>query len=390
MKARRLVVPVLLVWGVALAAISCSAILGIEDTRVTNGDGGPEPVCVEPTETACSGTCVDTTTQAANCGACGHDCGDGTCSDGKCQPVTIAGQLDAPYSMAVTPSGEQIFWITATDVQRCPIAGCGVRPARIAELGTLTSGRRDRIVATNDEVFWIGKQAGVDVLFSCPTAGCNMGSPSVKTGHTLDTPRVLTLAANAPGAPLLAVQKFQARQCMQAGGCTDLCGSADSMQSAVLDEAGRLYWLETTDPAGLYACSAAGGAAARLTAESGQVVRLVGDTLYVLRQFGDVIYRCAKSGCSGSGTPLVNGQLSAGSLAVDARGIYWTVPGSDTAATGEVRTCPSDGCGAAGPRVLASGLARPTDVKVQGDDVLWVNQGLIGVASSGSVMRVRK
>jgi hypothetical protein len=210
--------------------------------------------------------------------------------------------------------------------------------------------------------------------------------PVVKTGHELDTPRVVTMA----GPAILVTQKFQATLCQQTGGCaTVACTGADSMQSAVAD-ATKVYWLETTDPAGLYSCTRGVAGMTRMTQESGRVVRLQDDVLYVLRQFGDVIYRCNKEGCSGAGTPLVTGQTAASSMDVDAQGIYWTIPGSDTAATGEVRSCPLTGCPASGPRVLARGLARPNDVTVHGKDVLWVNQGLVGVVDSGSVMRVRK
>jgi hypothetical protein len=379
-----IVAPLLLgLW--ALSGVACNAILGIEETRVApSGDAGL--VCTEPTETDCSGTCVDTTGDAANCGACGHDCGGGTCSEGKCQAVPLAEAVDGPFSLAVTPSGEQVFWMTSIGVFRCPIAGCGAaKPTRIAEAGVAFTGTRNRLVATNDEVFWPGR-TNMDVLFSCPTAGCIMQVPTVKTGHTLDLPRTLTMA----GTAILVAQKFQATLCQQAGGCAAVsCATSDSMQSAVADDE-KVYWLETTDPAGLYSCPRGGGANTRMTQESGRVVKLQGDVLYVLRQFGDSIYRCGKAGCSGAGTPLVTGQAMASSMTVDSDGIYWTIPGADATATGELRTCPLAGCPASGPIVLATGLARPTDVTVQGKDVLWVNQGLVGVVNSGAVMRVRK
>lgn len=372
-----------------LSGASCSSILGIEDTRVSDGggDGGPDPVCAEPKETSCGGTCVDTTEDAANCGACGHDCGGGTCSNGACQPVAIAAGVDAPLSLAVTPSGEQVFWINATNVLRCPIGGCGAaKPARIAEAGVPFTGTRNRIVATNDEIFWIGESGTTDVLFSCPTAGCTALTPTVKAGHELDTPRNLTMA----GPGILVSLKFQVTLCQQAGGCTPVaCTAADSMQSSTAD-ATKVYWLDTTDPTnGLFSCTRGGSGMTRLTQEGGRVVRLQGDNLYVL-QFAGSIYRCNKDGCSGAGAPLITGQGLANSMDVDAQGFYWTIPGSDTAATGEVRGCPLDGCPASGPRVFATGLARPTDVTVHGKDILWVNQGLVGVVDSGSVMRVRK
>lgn len=385
-------------WMAALLLAACGTVSRADDdggdedpdgggmTGDAGADAGSQPTCEAP-EMACGETCVDVATDPANCGACGHDCGDGLCAGAACQPVTIADQIDGPYAVAVTPSGDQVFWLTSTTVHRCASVGC-TEPALIADLNEAFTGvqKRNRMVATDQEVFWLGRTT-VDVLMSCPAAGCSLMVPSVKAGHELDSARSLVMA----GSQLLVGQRFQGRLCEQAGGCADVaCISADSIQSIVADDA-TVYWMESTDPGGLYSCPRVGsGTPLRLTAERGQVVRLLGEDLYVLRSPGDGVYRCAATGCSGAGTPVLTGELNAGSLAIDETGLYWTVPGSETEATGEVRTCPLAGCGAEGPRVLASGQAQPTDITLAGPDVLWVNQGLTGSASTGAIMRVRR
>lgn len=45
--------------------------------------------CPADKAAACGTTCVDTKTDSANCGRCGHDCLGGTCSAGKCSAVTV-------------------------------------------------------------------------------------------------------------------------------------------------------------------------------------------------------------------------------------------------------------------------------------------------------------
>jgi len=54
----------------------------------------PPGCCNEPHQLNCDGTCVDYLTDSANCGACGHDCGDGFhCDNGNCR-ITCAIEED--------------------------------------------------------------------------------------------------------------------------------------------------------------------------------------------------------------------------------------------------------------------------------------------------------
>ncbi len=89
----------------AVALMACSAILGLQEPTVDNtieagGDGGGE-----------GSACGDTSTSPQNCGACGHDCGGGTCAAGVCQPVLIVqnSSLIAPYDMVVGDDGYLYF-----------------------------------------------------------------------------------------------------------------------------------------------------------------------------------------------------------------------------------------------------------------------------------------
>ena len=153
-----------------------------------------------------------------------------------------------------------MFWLNPISVFRCPITGCVGRPARIAEADSAAPNDatffHDRVVATNDEVFWIGKQGNADALLSCPAAGCSMNVPVMKTGHAADSPRGLSLFNNSV---LVMTQRFVAQICQTAGGCVAVNGAgADSMRSSVLD-ADRFYWLESTDPGGLYSVARGGG-----------------------------------------------------------------------------------------------------------------------------------
>lgn len=349
-------------------------------------DGRECVAACEAPQMLCDTACVDLDSDPEHCGACGHDCGGGACMAGACQPVLVAGDLDRPYSLALSPESGQVFWLTPTQVQRCPLAGCD-DPARLAELEErLPVKRLDNIVATEQDVFWLGDRPSFWLLH-CPAAGCTFDIPDAPDGYELDSPRSLV----RDGDLLVVGERFGIRTCAIQGGCSlNDCVGADSIQSVAFDDA-SLFWLESTDPAGLYACPRQGSAMPlRLTADRGSIVRLHEDTLFVARNTGDGIYRCSKDGCGGQGTDVVTGEAGISSLAVDARGLYWTTPGSASEATGTVKTCPLDGCGEQGPRVLATGLAQPTDVHLLGDDVVWVEQGLTGTAASGAIRRVRR
>ena len=76
------------------------------------GDGGQAddcedacaPTCTTPLS-PCANTCVNLQDAGANCGACGHDCGGGVCSNGVCQTATLAqsveGLCEIPISFIV-------------------------------------------------------------------------------------------------------------------------------------------------------------------------------------------------------------------------------------------------------------------------------------------------
>jgi stigma-specific protein Stig1 len=73
------------------------------------GSGGMG--CTAP-KVICGDTCVDPTTDAANCGACGRSClGTATCSKGACVPeaMTQNGEV-APYALA--DDGTYLYWVS--------------------------------------------------------------------------------------------------------------------------------------------------------------------------------------------------------------------------------------------------------------------------------------
>ncbi|HSK02406.1 MAG TPA: hypothetical protein VK932_14235, partial [Kofleriaceae bacterium] len=60
---------------------------------------------------ACGGTCIDVTSDPANCGGCGHDCLGAACSAGLCLPETLAVVPNAPAAIAL--DGDDVVFATS-------------------------------------------------------------------------------------------------------------------------------------------------------------------------------------------------------------------------------------------------------------------------------------
>jgi hypothetical protein len=77
---------------------ACSGVLGLTDPKpfpdeagAPLSDGGRSSSGDPTARSEGGGSCIaNLQTDAHNCGACGHDCGRGTCEGGACQPFVLA------------------------------------------------------------------------------------------------------------------------------------------------------------------------------------------------------------------------------------------------------------------------------------------------------------
>ena len=76
-------------------------------TSIACGGGVCRPFCADgygdcnsPAEASPDDGCETNVTQPANCGACGHNCQGGTCTNATCDPVTLASGLPIPGPLA--------------------------------------------------------------------------------------------------------------------------------------------------------------------------------------------------------------------------------------------------------------------------------------------------
>ena len=85
----------------ALVVVGCSS--SSTEANVPHDDGGTRDDTGAPDD----GTCGDTTASAANCGACGHDCGGGACVASSCRSWVLATGGEGTSRLAVV--GDDVY-----------------------------------------------------------------------------------------------------------------------------------------------------------------------------------------------------------------------------------------------------------------------------------------
>jgi len=119
----------------------------------------------------CDGSCTDVLTDTENCGRCGHSCHDGTCSDGRCDAITLASGRTAPWELAVNEDG--VYWLEADAVMAAALDGSAV--VTLADEGAV--GGPTSIAASPTTVYYTNQWS--DMICTCferrvmevPTAG---------------------------------------------------------------------------------------------------------------------------------------------------------------------------------------------------------------------------
>jgi hypothetical protein len=146
----------------------------------------------------CGNGCAAVSTDANNCGVCGHSCLGGECSAGTCQPFALAagqGSLSASPlptgPTAITVDATSVYWVVQTTqfgVQPTPIGAVRRAPKRLAMGSTVQTIQANQdeprsIVSDGSTVFWgIGGNSNTaqGALLAAPVAG---GAPqTVATG----------------------------------------------------------------------------------------------------------------------------------------------------------------------------------------------------------------
>lgn len=400
---------------------ACSAILGIDDTRVeegsklvcsearadcdglvengceadlssaetcgscTKGCDGGEPLCsgsagsyacsaqCDAPSQICGSSCVDVSMSPTNCGRCGHDCGGGQCTGGVCQPVAVADaadQLVSPSALAVNDNA--IFWMEPTRIRACPLPlGCAVAPSLIADAYE----RLSALAVTADKLYFGGCRACDDreYFYECPLSGCPAVSPPFVTSGYLQYTNI-TIGKTHVYWRSDPVHSCSLASCGTTNASWGRLGFSDI---AALITDGDTLFVKGAAGTELKTCPEPTGCAAPATLTGSSEVT-ASARAYVGRFYWlspgpstGQVRSCAITACNGGEIFAVD-NYGGTELAVDETGVYWINP-----TRGTLRHCPLAGCPVAGANTLASNLVDPKQLTLGKGFVYWIQGNTI-------------
>lgn len=354
------------------------------DAQLDCGDGGL---------VACGTKCVDLKADQQNCGFCGHDCGTGTCTAGKCPVETLATGRNNPMAIAVDGTS---FYVLDDGTQpdaldgalvKCPKSGC---PSSVTPMtSSLLNPQFITFDATN--VYWLNRDQPFSKsgsLMACPTSGCGVNDASRVTlvdgvgfpgGLAVDSSKLYFGDWGGPPTFSGSISSCAITGC---NNLPDQVMNAYKPTSLAIDGT-NVYSITNMSyvwsaPLGQ---STAGTQIEHKLGADYRSIQVYGGLLYWGDALNGVIDVCPASTCNMNSTAIVTNQQTPIALAVDAKGMYWI---DDTAGT--LMFCALSGCNDS-PIPLADGLTDyPTALALDAQYVYWTNQGQTD--NAGTVMRV--
>ena len=351
----------------------------------------------------CNNVCTDPSsyvTDDKNCGFCGHDCLGNACTNGVCTPDTIGSTLPTPSNLAVdgtnvyvTTSGDGNPTSTSGEVYQCPVTGCPTK------LGPMTGSLNNpnAIAVDSTRVYWdnTGDMSIADgSVMSCPLTDCGKNnSTRVTIAQNLQFVQGIALDSTNVYFDYWGASPFVGNG--NVASCP-LAGCAGAPSSIITGQYRPLF--TAVDGANVFMAVGGGGASVPYV-QSGPIpgpttgTRLYTGTVqnqiggfalfaglfYFTDAFKGVIDVCPETSCV-TPQPLTQNLSTPGSIAVDAKGMYWI---DDTG----IETCPLIGCTT--PTLLATPAKSAANLAINGSYVYWVEDDFQN-NNAGLIMRVAR
>jgi len=345
----------------------------------------------------CAGTCIDLTTTATSCGACGHSCLGGTCTGSKCSAVKVVGGLDAPSAIALSTSPPLVVVTASTALYKCAKSGC----ANAERMWTATTypprGEELSVAISGGSAYSVTEAPGVP---GARVSRQSLASVSANPNPlSVDSVGTETVSLAFDGTRLVVGGTGKIRTCLTSG-CTyaDVASNIYFGAAALTADPNGLYVWGSGSAGfeGLFTCPRSSALpcdatrteiVARVNAGSVYSLQLFAGTAYWVDRDGAVKHRvlaCKLTGCAGTPTVIAEEEEDIGGLAVDAKGAYWT-----TTLANNIRSCTNltAGCGKTATS-LVTGQTKPAGIALDAEALYWVNAG--AVASSGEIMKLAR
>jgi hypothetical protein len=341
----------------------------------TTGAGTGAGVCVNdacgiacpaayPTLCSTSDSCVDTTSDGKNCGACGHDCLGGACTAGQCQPIGLAQYTGNLTTIFV---GAQYVYATTDEgyIGRANKDGSDLKP--FAEPGFVYSDYPGTTIAEDgNRAFFVWYNGSSIQLAYCSTSSCDatitpIGGPYTQYFAVDQTDHKIFWIDYSP------TQLWSASTTGSTITGTALPGGAlasGSSGSRLFYSQGGIF-LANADA--VERLSVSGGAFANVAGASTSLAILgANDSDLFLYDGTSIGYVPLPSGTQGSPTPLVTTSLSLDmgrGVAADDSSAYW--------ANQTVQTCELVNCAATTKALPSRSVDIVMDVGIDDQAIYW-------------------
>lgn len=323
--------------------VSCA----VYDKSLISGDAGPTTdsgPC--GTKTMCAKACIDTQTDAKNCGQCGHDCKDATCKNGACQGIVLASALPAPRGIAL--DGNRIYFSNHGSISTQMVNKDGTGLAVFGGPQVFP----DVLVVTGGTVYWNNETQDRGAVLSIATS-------------ILPSDVVVPIAIDLPAATGVAVVDNDVF--FTTGSVNKKCSGS------------YLSSLLRCSTSGCVAMNCAGGGPTVIAAGLGDPRGLIADaaSIYWVDTKGGNVFTCPTPNCTGGPKAIANMQGGPLDLVMDTQSLFWT-----NSTSGEIGTCSRSDCSDA--HVIATGQVTPRRLALENASpptVIWWTNG------DGSVKR---
>jgi hypothetical protein len=326
----------------------------MRDTFVAEA-GDSSSGCMPP-KTMCGTSCVDLSTDLANCGHCGTACtttapSTASCTEGSCVVDLIPGIV----ATSIILDTSNVYLATGLGNSILSVQKAGGTPSTVASQSLPIPLASDGV-----DLYWsdTGSTTG---LFKCPL-GCSAPKP-------ISTLEVTGTDLGLGGGFVFFAAGGNLNACSKSG-CSSsprIVGQTSAFSRGTVTDGTNIYWASAggTGPSGIFRQALAGGSTTTISTSPAE--NLIADAalnLYWVTSAGAVM-TCRAASCSP--TTLVSGTYKAivyYAIATDGASLYWS--NSTT-----IYKCSVAGCSS--PTVV---LKEPTyDLAVDGTSVFAANGG---------------